>query len=225
MYQALLFPPSCSMYANTVIGRNCKNSQFAVVITLDSLQAFVIGGCLQVDMKGLIPPVILNQFLQRQPLAVHYLRQCAVDLARKRMGPSVSRARFSLRRSRVSSDSGRTVDRVDKEESIDKDSMSPVEFASNTLGSFVFVGTSSKQYEDPVGISEFIGYHTTPRTKKRQRRRHRCCQEQGTAVGDVATARDALFSSGSCEECRLRADPNFTVGSNGTGKYNKYITR
>lgn len=178
-------------------------------------------------MKGLIPPVILNRFLQRQPLAVHYLRQCAVEMAHKRRGPSTGRARFSLRSSRVSSENGRTVDKMDKEESIDKGSMSPVEFAitSNTLGSFVFIGASSKQYEDPVGISEFIGYHTTPRTKKRQRRRHRCCQEQGTAAGAAATPRDALFSSGSCEECRLRADPNFTAGSNGAGKYNNYITR
>lgn len=165
-------------------------------------------------MKGLIPPVILNRFLQRQPMAVQYLRECAVEDACKRR-PCTNRTRFSLRSSKISSDSNKT---ADKEESIDKDLMSPMEFPSNALGSFVFIGTSSKQYEDPVGISEFIGYHTTPRTKKRQKRRHRCCQEQGAAAA-AAVGKDTLFSSGSCEECRLRADPNFTAGSGGAWKY------
>lgn len=173
-------------------------------------------------MKGLIPPVILNRFLQRQPLAVHYLRQCAMDMARMRQLPSVSRTRFSLiRSSKTPLDFARTAEREDKEESIERGSMSPVEFATNALGSFVFVGNSSKPYEDPVGISEFIGYHTAPRMKKKQRRRHQCCQEQGTAA--EASGRDTLFSSGSCEECRMRADPNFTAG-NGS-RHNKYITR
>ena len=172
-------------------------------------------------MKGLIPPIILNRFLQRQPLAVHYLRQCVTDMARMRQLPSISRTKFSLRSSRISSDFARTAEKADKEESIDRGSMSPVEFASNTLGSFVFIGNSSKPYEDPVGISEFIGYHTTPRTKKKQGRRHRCCQEQG-AAGE-ASGQDALLSSGSCEECRMRADLNFIPGNG--GRHNKYITR
>lgn len=170
-------------------------------------------------MKGFIPPVILNRYLQRQPMAVHYLRECAVEIARSRR-PSTGHARFSLRSSRISTDSSNRT--VEKEESMDKDSMTSIEFASNALGSFVFVGSASRQYEDPVGISEFIGYHTTPRMKKRQRRRHRCCQEQS---GAGATATDALFSSGSCEECRLRADPNFNAGGSSAGKYNKYMTR
>lgn len=165
-------------------------------------------------MKGLIPPVILNRFLQRQPMCVHYLGQCALDRARKQR--PIDCVRFSLRSNRNSSDSNRTLDDEEKD---------PLVFAKDALGSYIFVGgNASKQYEDPVGISEFIGYHTTPRMKKRQRRRHRCCQ---VAAAEQGTPKDALFSSGSCEECRLKAEPNFTSASGGvngtTG--NKYMIR
>jgi hypothetical protein len=172
-------------------------------------------------MKGLIPPVILNRFLQRQPLAVHYLRETLMDMARTRRLPCVSRTKFSLRSTRVSSDYDTP---VDEEDSTDRGSLSPVEFSTNALGSTLFTGNSSKLYEDPVGISEFIGHNTTPRTKKRQRRRHWCCHDQDSAEG---TGRETLFSSGSCEECRKRANPNFpAAGSNGMSRNNNnYITR
>lgn len=177
-------------------------------------------------MKGFIPQVILNRYLQRQPMAVHYLRECAVEKARSQR-PLTSHTRFSCRSSKISTDktsldkistdsSNRTAE--EKEDSTDKDLMASIEFAGNGLGSYLLVGSASRQYEDPVGISEFIGYHTTPRMKKRQRHRHRCCQEQTGAT-------DTLFSSGSCEECRLRADPNFTAKGSGVGKCNKYMTR
>ena len=186
----------------------------------------------QVDMMGFIPPVILNRFLQRQPLAIHYLRECAMEIA-ERQRPS-SHARFSLKSNFTSSDSNKTTATAaaattattSTEEDMHRDSMDSIDFPSNLLGSFSREHLQMPCYEDPVGISEFIGYNTTPRVKKRQKRRHRCCLLNGTAVATSFGGgggggrggggdREMLFSSGSCEECRMRAELNFAAVGGG----------
>ena len=187
----------------------------------------------QVDMMGFIPPVILNRFLQRQPLAIHYLRECAMEIA-QRQRPS-SHARFSLKSNITSSDSNKTTATTtttttattSAEEDMDRDSMDSIDFPSNLLRSFSREHLLMPCYEEPVGISEFIGYNTTPRMKKRQKRRHKCCLLNGTAMaaslgggrGGGGGDKEMLFSSGSCEECRMRAE--LTVGgTNGIKKCN-----
>ena len=189
-------------------------------------------------MKGLIPPLVLDRFLQQQPLAIHCMRQCIAEELKKHN--PLSPARFFLRTHTTSPTESRTSHqpRIKKEEEEEVmegregGCLSPTEFAGNGLGSFVFVSTSSKQYEDPVGISEFIGYNTAPRAKRRQRRRHRCCQssveQQGSGGGGGASGgMDSFFSSGSCEECRARAGSMDTIGGWGGGRsrYNNYMTR
>ena len=173
-------------------------------------------------MKGLIPPMILNRFLQRQPLAIHYLGQCAMEEVH-RQRPS----RLPFRKRRTPLESNRTNHFSGATE---HGSVLSAEFASNALGSFVFVNNSWKQYEDPVGISEFIGYHTTPRMRKNQRRRHRChChmeqqQQQQQQQGGASTAeKESMFSSSSCEECGRSKESNFPTGSG--SRYNNYMTR
>lgn len=169
-------------------------------------------------MKGLIPPLILNRFLQRQPLAIHYLGQCAME--------EVHRQRLSelpFRKSRIPSESNRT---NHFSGAIEQGSALSAEFSSNALGSFVFVNNSWKQYEDPVGISEFIGYHTTPRMRKHQRRRHRCrCHMEQQQGGASTAGREAMFSSSSCEECGRSKESNLPTGSGSKGRYNNYMTR
>lgn len=183
-------------------------------------------------MKGLIPPLVLTRFLQRQPLAIHYMRQCIAEEAKKH--PPLNPARFFLRTHSTSPAETKTSDK--DEERKEEDSLSSAEFSGNGLGSFVFVSTSSKQYEEPVGISEFIGYNTAPRMKRRQRRRHRCCQSSaeqqdergggGAGGGGGGGGNlDSFFSSGSCEECRARVGSvdNFG-GAGGWGGRNRYRT-
>lgn len=178
----------------------------------------------QVDMKGLIPPVILSRFLQRQPLAIHYLRQCVVEEARKHT-PAVH-IRFSLRSNGVPSDH-RTKEQCDGDSDEETQSVNSLEFANNALASIVCVNNASyKQYEEPVGISEFIGYNTAPRTKRRQRRRHRCCQSSQEQGGGAN--KESFFSSGSCEECHIHrgisVGADNTAGSGSRRRYN-YITQ
>lgn len=174
-------------------------------------------------MKGLIPPLILSRFLQRQPLAIRYLRECVMEEVRRQRPNHV---RFSLRNSRIATAENTTDQRelpsFEKEES--RDSMSSIEFGTNTcnLGSFLFAN-SSRQYEDPVGISEFTGYNTAPRTKKRQSRRHRCCRRSSADL-EHGIGVDSFFSSGSCEECGMGSHGH--TASSGTGRrYSNYITR
>lgn len=164
-------------------------------------------------MKGLIPPLILSRFLQRQPLAIHYLSQCVREEARKHT-PAVH-VRFSLRTNGLLSDH-RTRDQYDGD-SEERQSANSLEFANNALASIVCVNNASyKRYEDPVGISEFTGYNTAPRTKRKLRRRHRCCQsslEQGSGAGGN---KESFFSSGSCEECGMHR--GLSVGGGGGGE-------
>lgn len=167
-------------------------------------------------MKGLIPPMILNRFLQRQPLAIHYLGQCAMREEVHRQRP----ARLPFRKSRTPSESNRTNHLSGDTERAS--SVLSAEFTSNALGSFVFVNNSWRQYEDPVGISEFIGYHTTPRMRKNQRRRHMChCHTEQQGGASAA----AIFSSSSCEECGRSKESNLPTGSGSKGRYNNYMTR
>ncbi len=181
-------------------------------------------------MKGLIPPLVLNRFLQRQPLAIHYMRQCVAEELKKHKPPNP--ARFSLKTHGDSPTESRTSHLSRAEEEVDegreRDCHVSAEFAGNGLGSFVLTSTS-KQYEDPVGISEFIGYNTAPRTKRKQRRRHRCCQsavEQQEAGGRGGGGGNVdFFSSGSCEECRARASSADTLMVGGRGRYNNYMNR
>ena len=198
-------------------------------------------------MKGLIPPLLLSRFLQRQPLAIHCLRQCVVEEARK-YTPS-THVRFSLRSDGISSDHrGRGSDGSDPQGEGDASDgerelvVNSAEFANNALASFVYVNNSCKQYEDPVGISEFIGYNTAPRTRRRQRRRHRCCRK-GTAAeqeerggggggeGGEGESKEWFFSSGSCEECGMHDEGAWLGGgeANSTGggrrRYMNYVTQ
>ena len=188
-------------------------------------------------MKGIIPPLVLNRFLQRQPLAIHYMAQCVAEEVKKKHKP-VNPARFFLKANDTSSTESRTNSHIragEEGEEGESDSLSSAEFTSNGLASFVFVSTSSKQYEDPVGMSEFIGYNTAPRMKRRQRRRHYCCQNDveqrgvaGAGGGSGGGNVDCFFSSGSCEECRARsrAASVDNLGVNGgRSRYNNYITR
>lgn len=172
-------------------------------------------------MKGFIPPLVLSRFLQRQPLAIHYLRECVTEEARKHT-PAVH-VRFSLISNGVPSEHTRTKEQCDMDGSGEGESLNPLDFANNALASFIYVNNAScKQYEDPVGISEFIGYNTAPRTKRKQRRRHRCCPGSGLEQGGVVDRssnnnKESFFSSGSCEECGMHVSSRRTLSVGGAG--------
>lgn len=194
-------------------------------------------------MKGLISPLVLHQFLQRQALAIHYMRQCIAEEMKKHN--PISPARSLLRTHATSPAESKTGHQLRGEEEEEEEGgeegereegcLSPTEFAGHGMGSIVVVSMSSKQYEEPMGISEFVGYNTAPRTKRKQRRRHRCCQNTvepqggggeggGPSGGGIL---DSFFSSGSCEECRARAgstDANVGWGA-GRNRYKNYMTR
>ena len=152
-------------------------------------------------MKGLVPPLILSRFMQRQPLAIHYLRQCVVEEARKHT-PAIH-VRFSLLSNGVPTN-GVKPDSSHTDSDQERESLDSLDFGNNALASIVCVNNASyRQYEEPVGISEFIGYNTAPRTKRRQRRRHRCCMNSLEQRGGAASNMDSFLSSGSCEECGM----------------------
>lgn len=155
-------------------------------------------------MKGSLPPVIMDLFLQRQPMAVHYLKQSVMEYARKQIMP-IYRSRFSLKTHGHTTSEEKTSD-PNSDSIKDKDSLvESLDFGDNVLESFVFVNTLSKQYEEPVGISEFVGYRAVSSKQRQQpQRRHRCC---GRAVEDSSLEVEGndslLHNSEICEDCAM----------------------
>lgn len=136
-------------------------------------------------------------------MAIHYMRRCVMEEAQK-LKP-YHQVRFSFGSNGIVSDNKRTVTNEVKD-SKEKDlSLSSSEFAGNTVGSYIFLNSSSKQqYEEPMGISEFIGHHTLPKQKKKKWK-HRCCYG---AMDHETAGNEVLINSGSssCEECAICRD-------------------
>lgn len=152
-------------------------------------------------MKGSLPPMIMNLVLQRQPMAVHYLKQSVMEHVKKQK--TVYRSRFSFKTCGTTTSEQKTGDPISEPNKDSDSSIESLDFGNDALTSFVFVNTLTRQYEEPVGISEFVGYPAVSGKQRQQsQRRHRCC---GRAVEDVSLEAGGneplLFNSGVCEDC------------------------
>ena len=136
-------------------------------------------------------------------MAVHYLKQSVMEYTQKQM--PIHRSRFPLKTHGTKTAEQRTNYPLTDSTKDDNSSIQSLDLGRNILQSFIFVSTLTNQYEEPVGISEFVG-HRSMSSKQRQwsQRRHRCC---GRTVEDYTSENESLvFSSDLCEECAVFGD-------------------
>jgi len=172
------------------------------------------------DLKDGLPESIIKSFVEKQPMAVHYLKLSISEQIR-------NRKQLQHCRKQPTRTKGSTISSDDKVEDASarplnlNDSLDSVDFGTDALASFVSVNTIARQYEDPVGISEFVGYKATPNKKRNPRKRHQCC---GRTVGDLSLevgARDSSCLGGSevCADCAMADGAGHR---NGTGNRTRY---
>ena len=118
---------------------------------------------LQIDVRGKVPSILMKRFLQRQPMAINNLRQCVMEKLHDQK--PFHHTKFSFK----GNTDKRTTEVTESSRELSLDSSS-TDFTNNALRSFIFVNTSSRQYEDPVGISEFIGDNAAKQRRKQMRR-------------------------------------------------------
>lgn len=164
-------------------------------------------------MKGGLPPAIMKLFMEKQPMAVHYLKQSIIEQIKCRK-PRQHRKLSGKTKGAATSDE-KTEDSQASTLRL-YDSLDSVDFGTDALSSFVCVNTIAKQYEEPVGLSEFVGYQTTPNRKRSSRKRHRCC---GRTVGDLSLevgAKDTrLLNTEVCADCAMAGTEHRNGLSNG----------
>lgn len=152
-------------------------------------------------MRGSLPPLIMNLFLQRQPMAVHYLKQSVMEYTYKQM--PIHHHRFSLKTHGTMTAEDRTSCPLSGSNKDEDPSIEPLDFGRSILQSFVFVSTLTNQYEEPLGISEFVGYSS----KQRSWTRHRCCGRMVEGyTSEVGQKESVLISSEVCDECSTIRD-------------------
>ena len=155
-------------------------------------------------MRGSLHPANMNKLLQRQPIALYYLKQSVMEYARNHT--SIPHSRFSHQTHGFMTTRDRTSSLL-ADSTKDKDlSMEPLDFGSNVLRSFVFVSTLSTQYEEPLGISEFVGYAGV--SGKQRLRKHRYCgRTMEECTSEEGANESLLLGSEMCEECALFREP------------------
>ncbi len=144
----------------------------------------------------LVPPIILNRFMQRQPMSIRHLKQTVMAESLK-MKPH--KEEFSLK--------GDFVNGNKKSSESEKEDLSTdLEYSSDdNARSCVLVNNLSLQYEEPIGISEFIGHgsDSKPEGKRvhagKRRQLPKYCKSCATILGKGG--KEMLLSSGSCEQC------------------------
>ena len=167
-------------------------------------------------MDGL-PESIIKTFVEKQPMAVHYLKLSITEQIRNRKQRQHSRKPSKKTKGATTSSDERVEDASARPLNLN-DSLDSVDFGTDALASFVCVNTIARQYEDPVGISEFVGYKATPSRKCNSRKRHQCC---GRTMGDLSLeigAKDSwLGGTDMCADCAM-ADGH----RNGAGNRTRY---